>query len=174
MPPQSSRCSSSCHSTHSGYLTSSKSHICLLFCFPRIWPLGCFCLGFHSCLVCVERLTGSLGLGTESTGSCITTKRKGNNSNNTYGKVWGIHKIPKSTHLSHRLFPPMTDVPISLANSLHCWQASRVSCSRYWTCYLLVRGRRSIRFISLSEGGDESGKKVFIQFLHHCCSTAAT
>ena len=47
--------------------------------------------------------------------------RKGNNSNNTYSKVWGIHKIPKSVHLSHGLPPPTTDVPISLANSLRRW-----------------------------------------------------
>ena len=31
-----------------------------------------------------------------------------------------------------------------------------------------------MRFISSSEGGDEGGRKVFIQFLHCCCSTAAT
>ena len=94
--------------------------------------------------------------------------------NNTYGKVWGIHKIPKSVHLSHGLPPPTTDILISLANSSHRWQASGVSCGRYRTRCLLVRGGRSIKFISSSEGGDEGGRKVFIQFLHRCCSMAAT
>ena len=94
--------------------------------------------------------------------------------NDTYGKVWGIHKIPKSAHLSHRLSPPTTDIPISLANSSCRWRDSRVSCGRYQTCCLLVRGRRSMRFISSLEGGDEDGRKVFIQFLRRCCSMAAT
>ena len=98
---------------------------------------------------------------------------KENNSNNTYSKVWGIHKIPKSAHLSHRLPLPTTDVPIFLANSSRHWQASGVSCGRYQTHCLLVRGRRSIRFISSSEGGDKGGKKVFIQFLCCYCSMAA-
>ena len=40
-----------------------------------------------------------------------------NNSNNTYSKFWGMQSILKSTHLSHRLPPPTTDIPISLANS---------------------------------------------------------
>ena len=56
---------------------------------------------------------------------------KEKNSNDTYGKDWGIHKIPKSVHLSHRLPPPITGIPISLANSLHRWRASGVSCGRY-------------------------------------------
>jgi len=83
-----------------------------------------------------------------------------------------MHKIPKSVHLSHGLPPLTTDVPISLANSSHHWQASRVSCGRYWIRCLLVKGGRSMRFISSSEGGDEGGRKVFIQFLCRCCSMA--
>ena len=94
--------------------------------------------------------------------------------NNTYGKVWGIHKIPKSAHLSHGLPPPTTDVPISLANSSRCWRASRFSCNRYQTHCLLVRGERLIKFISSSEGGDEGSRKVFNQFLCRCCSTPVT
>ena len=77
-------------------------------------------------------------------------------------------------HLSYGLPPPTTDVPISLANFSRRWQASRVSCGKYRTRCLLVRGRRSIKFIFSSEGGDEGGRKVFIQFLRRCCSTAAT
>ena len=94
--------------------------------------------------------------------------------NDTYGKVWGIHKILKSMHLSHRLPPPTTDVPISLANSSCHWRASGVSCSRYRTCCLLVRGGRSIKFTSSSKGGEEGSRKAFIQFLRRCCSTAVT
>ena len=85
-----------------------------------------------------------------------------------------MHKILKSAHLSHEL-PPLTNgVPISLANSSRRWRTSGVSCGKYRTHCLLVRGRRSIRFISSSEGGDKGSKKVFIQFLCCCCSMAAT
>ena len=98
---------------------------------------------------------------------------KRNNSNDTYGKFWGMQSIPKSTHLLHRLPPPTTNTPISLANSSRRWQASGISFSRYWTYFLLVRDRRLIRFIS-SSGGVEGGKKVFTQFFQCCCSTAAT
>ena len=92
----------------------------------------------------------------------------------THSKFWGMHRILKSAHLSHRLPPPTTNIPISLVNSLRRWQASRVSCGRYWTCCLLVRGRRSIRFISLSEGEVVGSKKVLVQFLQCCFSIAAT
>ena len=88
--------------------------------------------------------------------------------------VWGIHKIPKSAHLSHGLPLPTTDISISLANSSRRWRASGVSYGRYWTRCLLVRGRRSIRFISSLEERDKGGRKAFIQFLCCCCSTAAT
>ena len=93
--------------------------------------------------------------------------------NNTYSKVWRIHKIPKSMHLSHGLSLLTTDIPISLANSSYRWQASRVSCGRYRICCLLVKGGRLMRFISLLEGEDEGSRKVFIQFLCHCCSMEA-
>ena len=83
-----------------------------------------------------------------------------NNLNDTYGKFWGMQSISKSAHLLHRLSPPTADTPISLVNSSWCWQASGVSFSRYWTCCLLVRGRRLIKFIS-SSGGVEGSKKVF-------------
>ena len=66
---------------------------------------------------------------------------KGNNSKDTYGKAWGIHRIPKSTHLSHGFPPPTTDTPISLDNFLCLWRASGVSYGRYRTCCLLVRDR---------------------------------
>ena len=41
--------------------------ICLLLQFPCFWPPDHFCLSFCLCLVCVERFTDSLGLGTGST-----------------------------------------------------------------------------------------------------------
>ena len=76
-------------------------------------------------------------------------------------------------HLSYRL-PLLTAVtPISLANSWRCWQDSEVSWGKYRMCCLLVRGERSIKFISLSEGGFDGGKKVLVQFLHCCCFTVA-
>ena len=99
--------------------------------------------------------------------------REKNDSNNTYSKFWGTQSILKSTYLSHRLPPPTMDIPISLANSSHHWQASRVSFGRYQTCCLLVRGGRSMRFISLLEGV-EGSKKIFAQFFRCCCSMAAT
>ena len=85
-----------------------------------------------------------------------------------------MHKIPKSAHLSHRLPPLKANVSISLANFSHCWQACRVSCSRYRTRCFLVRGGRLIRFISSSEEGVVRGRKVLVQFLRHCFLTVAT
>jgi len=46
---------------------------------------------------------------------------KGNNLNDTYSKVWGIHKISKSMYLTHGLPPLTTDIPISLTNSSRRW-----------------------------------------------------
>jgi len=76
-------------------------------------------------------------------------------------------------HLSHRFPPPTADTPITFANSSCRWRASRVPWGKYQIHCLLVRGGRSIKFRFSSEGGLE-GKKVFVQFLHCCCSMAAT
>ena len=147
----------------------------LLLHFPGLGPPDHFRPGLCLCPVYVKRLTGSLGLGTGSTGRRMTKKlSKGTKFKwKIYGKFWGIQSIPKSAHLSHGLSPPTAGTPISFANSSCHWHASGVSWGKYWIHCLLVRGGRSIKFMSSSEGGLE-GKKVFVQFLRRCCSTAAT